>query len=299
LRIHAAGTTRGRRADTPVSGFLDDVARALARPMPRSRAVRILGAALVSAAVPGGSFARSAFGGTSQDTTCRGGCEVPFHTQGQCVRAGRSSGRCQDHGPTFTVCCKFPGVQGTQGTVGVGLCTSRLFPALKPPGGTVCCCPSEYKCGTRPGNPCVCATMLCGRHLKCCRKDQECRRWIDLDSDKRPLPTEEDCLTKCTDGRRCTLNPECCPRDQACCLTRPGVGVAECCAPGKVCRQGVFAGGGLAFLGRKCVSKCPRGTTRCNFRCCRPEQHAFRKRKVLSAASNTMVEVTQCSCVED
>ena len=50
LRAARARPRHGRAAE--MSEFLDELARSLARPMPRSRAVRLLGGALVTAAVP-------------------------------------------------------------------------------------------------------------------------------------------------------------------------------------------------------------------------------------------------------
>jgi len=274
-----------------MSEFLDELARALARPMPRSRALRVLGAVLVAAAVPGG-FTRSARGGT-RAFVCPG-CGLPAGGN-RCVSVTRS-GRCSDN-PRFPVCCKWPGIRGEQGFVGGGLCTSYVD-SQTGLGGSVCCCPTGYTCGRTP-NSYACVCPPCGRHGHCCKEDETCRSWLDRSpGNSIPYPREQDCLKKCTEGRRCKLSHDCCPAPQDCCPTVAGD--ERCCELGDVCRQGVVRLGSDYVLTYRCRPKCHAPNVRCNFVCCPPGQRAFRKiRAAKSPASLQKVEVIQCVCVSE
>jgi hypothetical protein len=140
-----------------MSELLDDLARALTRPMPRSRVLRLLGGALASAAVSP-LRPRLAGGATKRPLD---ECDHPLRCVGKKTcglrdpKAGPSPipvcnvACCDDYLP---VCCKWPGYMGSfqvrNGSCAVG------------GGGTVCCCPAGYSCGEPPKEQC--RAKVCG-----------------------------------------------------------------------------------------------------------------------------------------
>jgi hypothetical protein len=224
-----------------VSRFLDDLARTLAEPMPRSRAMKVLGSALVAAAVPG---IRPAAAGarSSYIVTC-----------------AKDGNKC----PGQKLCCKdCPGVTGDPyGGILQICCNTNDACDWHPPG------PST-KCGTMGCKP-QCKTRLCGPEKKCCEDDAVCTRYeISWGGTVR-----EGCVTKCAPGsRRCKRSGggwslACCPNGQNCCN-------GLCCDPGTVCVGGLNAAGGTTRL---CKRKCDPPQARCNFTCCDKDKRAYRK----------------------
>jgi hypothetical protein len=118
--------------------FLDTLARSMARPMPRSRALRLLGGVLVAGAVPGALRTSAALGG---------------------ARASRRMGTCSPRCPTpaFPVPFACP----------VAPAKDICFITCGPPGSTKCCffeggkpsgivaCPDGYRCGAGGEKACV------------------------------------------------------------------------------------------------------------------------------------------------
>jgi hypothetical protein len=165
-------------------GSFDDLARDLAAPMPRGRAVRMLAAGLVVASVPGLTARRARAAGQQKPCSTGGTFCGNVNPLGQ---IGYNIGCCLG-GPneTRTVCC--PG---------------------KPPDIGSLCCPTGYTCGNTTPNArenCKCASkVVCGG--KCCAKGQYCEtRLIGDDTcEKRcPVTGEQKCIGVC-----CTKNETC------------------------------------------------------------------------------------------
>ncbi len=151
-----------------MSEFFDDLARTLAKPMPRSRALRTVGAALVTAVAPA-ALARPVSAAPLATQACTG-CGVP-HLAG-CV-LNKTCGSGQSVG--FPVCCKWPGFLGQWSPGGAaGLCAQAGAQENSPPGGLACCCPPNTICGNVQGGepPCVpkCNGPVCSVDKQCCPK---------------------------------------------------------------------------------------------------------------------------------
>lgn len=148
-----------------MSEFLDELARTMAQPMPRRRALRAIGGALVTVATPG-VLARSAGAAPAITSACQG-CGVP-HGAG-CVL----NQKCSTAVRGYTVCCTYPGYFGSFQNSNGGLCAQAGGNGLDPPGGLACCCPAGTTCGQPPGQVCVSQCKKCADG-KCCDKPNKC-----------------------------------------------------------------------------------------------------------------------------
>lgn len=220
---------------------LDNLARKLAAPMPRRRALRLLGGVLAAAAVPGAlrptaAEARPAVGKFT--TLCNPKCNAANPVKCVCpTKFGCFNAGCGMPGST---CCCLKGRDGT--TAGAVAC---------PPG---------TRCGKPPGESnCMCINP-CGDPFHCCWGDQYCAN-----------PREKLC---CKQGERgcarvcCKPNQECrtarvgtsstrfcedrCPSNQAWC------GRDKCCPPRWYC---VNERTGLC-------KRCRRDQEECGKKCC-------------------------------
>jgi hypothetical protein len=214
----------------------DDLARRLAAPMPRRRALKLAGAAFVAAAVPGLRASRALASPCGPDTPCSSVCKTP---------------------PDIGAC----GVDTTNGCGQVGC---RLEGCLSP--GEKCCrggsgagetawiCKDNERCGSLDGPHCVSCPegRMCGK--ECCRNGEFCA------SRNREL-----C---CKDGEDACLVPNspkgvCCPRDQKCCFNGKR---AECCGQDQSCRRGTcVCKDGQQACGPDC---CRKGETCSKGKCC-------------------------------
>jgi hypothetical protein len=226
-------------------GSFDDIARTLAEPMPRRRALRVAGAALVASVLPGLRPGGASASPCGPDTPCSSICH-----------SGNLIGAC-----------------GTDTTNSCGQVGCRLEGCLSP--GEKCCrggdhpwiCNEEDRCGSVNGPHCIACPdeRKCG--TECCRSTQFCA------SPKRQLcckQGEDACLVPnspqgvcCPPGRKCCFNKagaECCGGDQTCksgkCVCKQGETCGEhCCKKGETCSKG------------KC---CPKGTVNCgDGECCK------------------------------
>jgi hypothetical protein len=224
-----------------MSQLLDELARTLAKPMPRSRVVRVLGGSIAAAAFP---FSRPAGAATLHGSSCGapGTCPPKTTVCGCDFLAGCYRDCCT----ADQICCKWPRPSG--------------------PGRPPCekiCCPAGTRCGSgEPGDVCVplCPTR-CGE--KCCQKGEYCadqRRSLcckDGDSECRIFPPPGRPATGKEPAQCCPKElPKCCANDKkmACCEAAGTCCAGGCCPPDKVCTKGVCA--------------CPKGTTTCGRRCC-------------------------------
>ncbi len=225
-----------------MSTFLDDVARSLAQPMPRRRAVRVLGGALASIAMSG-VISRSARAAPSA-------CDVPCPPNTTNCRVRRGAGCtdvcCGQDLPNLPKCCKWDVSHPFPNSSSYG-CINK--PEGNPPAAfpahTICCCPANTRCGPIAGNqpciPCAPGRKPCGH--TCCEPDKRC---------------VNDRLSLCCSKGEKRCGKVCCPLGSC---ARESTSL--CCKPGKRC-------------GTKCCHAsqvCSGGTCRCasGWRSCGPE----------------------------
>lgn len=239
--------------------LFDDLARALVEPVPRSRALRLLGGVLVATSLPGAAFARSrrparrtaficygkdGFGGQqccSGDTCCgkkqccTGGqrCDP----DGDCVRCPKPDVICGPKCcPEGSTCCRRP---------------RRQLPEGWPKRERYVCCEPPNDCDS---GRCFCPTdkWICGK--ACCRKNEHCSACVNsaLDSETtyagrlKCCPQGYECCggkcisrsRTCCDGKACPASKPYCSDDGDCCaddqfaVLDDGRGV--CCPAGTV-----------------------------------------------------------------
>lgn len=238
---------------------LDDVARALAAPMSRRRALHIAGAALLAAAVPGrGTAART----------------VRSRTAG-CGKGGGGLSCTKQFGPQISECC---------GPIDRSDPDSNY--TCCPPGecwhtgsgrtSTTTCCPVAFRCGTSccsEGEQCVDGTCtrcadehVCG--ATCCEPGTVCAN-----------PATGLCCVKT--WKQCTVGlagvARCCVPGDSCCFNR-ATGTAVCCDPQHPCVDGRCSckkgerrcGATCCKPGQECANGrcCPKGQVNCGGRCC-------------------------------
>jgi hypothetical protein len=182
----------------------DDLARDLAAPMPRGKALRMLAAGLVVASVPGMSARRARAADPPPPCSTGGTFCGNVNPLG---KKGYNIGCCLGGpGETRTVCC--PGIPGVVGSL---------------------CCPTGYICGNKSKDykeGCICASdVVCGS--TCCKKREYCYSYFGFD---------QGCVKLCFDGREyCGSN--CCSAGETCGLlgcTCPSNKVrcgGDCCSP--------------------------------------------------------------------
>lgn len=273
--------------------FFDDLARTLAEPMPRRRAVRVIGASIAALAVPGVS-PRLALGAANTST------QVACKKKGQNVCNFTNPDR--SPGPSY--CCPYPPQQWDcssnsmvrkcinhcpakiyNGVVGRTLDQKPTFSTKTDAAGG----PVRYRCCVVPDTipddgECLpnCKLILgptaiqCGQ--RCCGPGQECVSWI---SSNAGSPTKKSCAAKCKKGeRRCPPTPGhfpvCCA--QACCG-------GACCEAGEECTLAVSRSGPTFKL---CRPKCKAPEKRCDTGCCRDEQRFYKK---------NVKGMTMCRCI--
>jgi len=194
-----------------MSGFLDEVARLLAEPMPRRRAVRVLVGAVAGAAVPMARPQRAR--GAALPSSCPTGeflCQCP-----------------SKNGLFFKICCPADGSYRCDCFSDRAQCT-HLHKC--PPGQKTCgdkCCQQNQECvvfaiggGTQYvcSDKCPTGQAACGGDV-CCPKGQSC-----LD------PVKHLCGV-CPPSRPIKCGKQCCTRAGGCCDSKKGL----CCQPGEKC----------------------------------------------------------------
>jgi hypothetical protein len=232
-----------------MSEFLDELARSLAKPMPRSRALRLLGGAVAAAAVPSlrtsparGASRRPARVANCGDNPCTGStpviCDCPSPVNPKvCFHA------CGAEGCT---CCCYPDAQGNTGAN---------------------CCPPGYRCGHPGEASCVLCAVPCGSG--CCKSDEYC---ADKSTSLCCLKGNQPCGDHCCGPKQVCLDASrslCCKAGERACESYRTAGqtaptVAVCCPaePKGYCARDASAA--------KC---CPRPSVLCNGECCeRPKQ---------------------------
>jgi hypothetical protein len=228
-----------------MSEFLDHLAREMAQPMPRRRAVRIFFGALAGAAFSGirvpnasaitcpppeyhcdcpsinGLFYRWCCG-PNQDCKCipppNGGaycqCKPSFQCGPVCCDpnqhcADKASGTCCDSGAVACgkICCD-PGAECANADI--EYCCKKGERACQGKSTVSCCQPDESCCNghcCRPGLRCH-----KGKCQKCPPKTKEC-------GDTHCCEPKETCCNGkcCKKGQHCCFEDHCCDKDQSCC----------------------------------------------------------------------------------
>jgi len=257
--------------------FFDDLARALASPMPRRRALRLAGAAIVAAAVPG-LRPRPAFGQSpcGPDTPCSslchvaphvGACGIPIHNDcgqelchfgyGGCMVAGQV---CCTTGPDPWICEKNERC-GAKARECIAQCPSGQKC------GDNCCVPPDEEC---VDGECVPCRTKCGR--TCCEEGQVCK------NPKSGLCCGANWVS-CEAGAAGVV--KCCPPRNTCAVSFK-TKTAKCCGPkqkavGAACtceKKGETPCGDDCCTTSETCSKgtcCPKGKVNCgNGQCCKP-----------------------------
>ncbi len=214
---------------------VDSLARALVTPMPRRRALRLLGSALAFVAVPmlRPSSARAVGSGVGAPDTI----DPPTGPFGPPVRCGN-------------VICN-P--------------TSNCVKCCPAEGGGGSCCPCYYSCRPRSGlcdKPFACppdARPYCGAQGHCCAPNEFCFKGSI-------------CLPVCKPGEQ-LCEGDCCPKGAEC-VQLPGMARRVCTAkcPGGKTRCGLVC---CSKKGEKCIdarrglcSPCNLGERPCGKKCC-------------------------------
>jgi hypothetical protein len=239
------------------SGTFDRLARELARPMSRRRALWLAAGALVAIALPGGraTAASSATtrGRLTKEVCGTGGltCEEQFGADvSECCGEATPGG--------FSWCCK-PGECFRNPETGIGgaCCANKCgknccFGDEECVDGECTSCPGDRLCGNR----CCDDSEVCANAKKslCCGKTwKQCT--AGLAGVVKCCPPKDTCCfnktTKtatCCDAQHPCVNGRCkCTKDETTC------GASACCKKGEVCSRG------------KC---CPKGKVNCGGRCC-------------------------------
>ena len=258
-----------------MSGAFDEFARNLATPMPRRRALRLLGGAIVAATVPG-LRPRSAHGASVASLPLGRFAEKPCLKGVFCgfaVNNGYNIGCCHNPKVPF-VCCNHNKETGSwccpegftcgDGT-GKGKGNCYCEGAVNPKTGA-CNCPPNKVCGKR----------CCDEHETC--DNGEC---VQCDDENRCgtdcCPAGSVCRNKarslccvkswkpCDPGGGGVV--KCCPPSDFCCFNKKTKAVT-CCDSEHVCDEGVC---GCAKGTKKCGKECCKGTEVCTKEKCCPK----------------------------
>jgi hypothetical protein len=253
------------------STLFDDLARTLAEPMPRRRAVRILGATLVAAAVPGFRPLRAGAAtpgtvpcqnfrgqvwtcpsrkylvcGPSPDNPCIDECTGPGR-----IPCPSASGFdcCMDHALDGSVGCKNAKCQITckgvekSGSVKLTEC------------GEECCTPQQECRNGKCVGKCAPGRQRCG--ARCCKKGQTCVK-------RTCCPNPQTCgSTCCPAGTKCAFERGrrvCCPSGRTVTQQKNGRTYRFCCPDGTDITRGpnVFGGEACCSVGnRRCCTFTP------------------------------------------
>jgi hypothetical protein len=217
--------------------LLDELARALAEPLPRRRAVRLLGAFVVAGALPTWARAATANGCDTLDTFC---C-CPQRAGAGCFRCDRPGKGKQ------TLCCT--GACCDPSTERCGKVTNGVGSCVKCSRAERCgptCCPSKSDC-------CMNLEWPASSPFRriCCKPPNRCK------------------AGKCTcpNGQYSCNGAECCSRTKPSCQMCHEIGAAaivsivgtKCCPKGQTCCRNTCCKGTLVnCCGPRC---CPQGTT--------------------------------------
>lgn len=280
--------------------LLDDLARSLAEPMPRRRALRLLGTTLVAVVVPG-LGPKGARAGVRRSAKCgpdQRVCREFTQEEYCCPRpswqffCGSKRGQCLN---TCTGGTKFPCtalIEHPESGINGLCCDRRLHSRCNPVGRA----PTRWKPECVP-----CLGTACGPNRKygeghpqrwtCCTKPNVCRKGVCRCPDGKLSCGGTDCCKRskvckqCADADsgevRVTGTVKCCGRDEFCCVDkccdqRGACCNGKCCPPGTQCaRKGGFSVDACCpqsrvFAGPDRNYCCPPGTEPGEQGCCKP-----------------------------
>ncbi len=240
---------------------VDDLARTLAEPMPRRRALRLLGGSLAAAVVPGVAPRATLAARRSRAATCPPAhSDCPFDHDGD-YRT-----------PDKRYCCEGPEPQFSCGDIaGPPKCINHCPPTSPTTGKRQTPCFSQAKWPNGQSKKYNCCTDLfpkcddgeclpdceklagpgshpCGQH--CCHRSQACAnpKTSTCGACRQRRVCGSDC---CEPGEKC-MNGKCCPAERVC--------GAKCCPNGQTCK-----GGKCCPSSRACGPKCCGRGTKCAF----------------------------------
>ena len=245
-----------------MTAFLDELAKNLARPMSRSRALRLAGGALVSGC--GAPDRCEPLPAPDASTAVRPKAAGCVNTTARVSSANENPLR-PERGIRLQVRDR-KGGRGVQeeavpGAVPIGncleCCKEDEFCANSQQ--RLCCKLGERRCGPRCCNPneecttirvgtrservcekrCPQGQAWCGRN-KCCPPKWNCAN-EKTGLCKRCRKNQEECEKKCCDKStsRCCGKAGCCPKSRSCCVTRDK---QRCCPSGTKCAIPILAG---------------------------------------------------------
>jgi hypothetical protein len=196
--------------------LLDNLARALVQPMPRRRALRVLGISLTAALVPG---VRPPLARGSGRIACY---PNPCGPKGRCCTKSNGDEYCCGPNGNFYWCggsqngyrcidkCKLAGREA-----GTGPWTRC--------GEELCCIPKVQVCRKGACVPCQPGKPLCGG--ECCPSGESCQKCVE---------SQQGSVIWFVKGGR-----KCCPPDSECCgSTCYKKSLGRVCCNGKLCRAG-------------------------------------------------------------
>ncbi|MDX6513040.1 MAG: hypothetical protein QOE36_2544 [Gaiellaceae bacterium] len=245
----------------------DDLARALAAPVSRRRALRIAGVALLGVSVggarPGPARARTRLTCANQgDTACRfpvasldGCCYTSSHGGGRKCCDGNTASLCLDNAE---ICCFDPRSDN------LSFCPPSQPKCCYESGG-VHCCPTDSTCCATSASHCCAPPFLCTKNgcaecstgenkcgKKCCGSNQYCASSL-----YGGLCCRKGATHVCVAPSSGSKGPAtCCTDDERCCASK---GKVDCCGPKQKCHGG------------KCT--CPKKAgRRCGAHCCKKNQ---------------------------
>jgi hypothetical protein len=219
-----------------MSELFDDISRIVGSPIPRRRALKAIGGALVGA-VFGTSVLRNVRSAQEVSSCCRA-------TGGSCFFQGVSV-VCVPHQPWTRDKCEAAGYEWREGH-------SCCPDGHTCPPDTLCCgatcCDSNSVC---LNDVCCPADSVCGDFTFCCPSGSIC-----IQSTQECCPTAQFCpgsQTCCPSGTVC-VNEMCCPtarvcrnpttNETICCSSGVCCGGTKCCTSGVCTSDGLNCGGG-------------------------------------------------------
>jgi hypothetical protein len=188
-----------------MSEFLDQLARNLAEPMPRSRALRLVAVTVAAGALPGLRAGRASAASLATRRTSYT-CNEFIPWKCRCPNGST--------GAAFERCCQANQQCSCTPTAAICIpCKGRLCLGSNQPTSAGKCCPPNYKCTQK------------GSLSACCSPEQE--------------PSDGTC--KCPKGKKACGPTSCCdPKTEVClgdeCCPKTNLIDGSCCPPGQVAR---------------------------------------------------------------
>ena len=211
-----------------MTAFLDELARAMAKPLPRRRALRLFGGAIVALALPA---ARAGAAPATHDCPAQGLvlCQCPAANGLFFKLCCWSKEACTCDIPRQATCCQYGKIWNGAKCV----CKEQC-------GGDKCCASDEFCANVRPQLCCKKDEKACGNRY-CCQKNEEC-----VSARAPGIISQSICVKRCPPSQAWCGKDKCCPPKWKC--RNPSTGLCKRCEPNE------------EECGKKC---CDKSTTRC------------------------------------